>query len=775
MDHLLALKLCFSVCVVGAAVCLACLICRTMRKGFRWALGITALVGAWLLYYPIYANEAEQLFQPIVRAGYATVRLFLVDGDFEFVQNSLLQVDKTLLQFKWGLSYETMMLVMYIMAPVTTITAIATLFREPLSWLWLRTGRLLARWFVFSELSDRSLALAEDIRNKFGFCTTIVFHDVYRKNAEPDAELLERAERLRAICFKKDVTHLKRPLTPFRVEFFIIGANESENLDQAVRLAERYKKRRNTAIYVWARGAESECVLDCVDTAVKRRRQKGTNSSLDKRIFKLRRIDDVEIFAWNTLRDADLFKNMQTYGGENLISILIVGMGDYGDAFLRAAVWMYQRDDVRLEINVVDTRGDVRKRLQHQYPELIEKNDCDEDGEAHYSIRFLENTDLFAGDLEEILLNDGAEHMQMRARLNRTTVAFVTLGDDDINIRAALELRQLFDRAQYNAKNQSKAISLCSKELEEADRLENGGELIEEEKESEDQPENNARYIRLVRWVKKRFAKKAEQPEEAETKSAEERKREKIKSLRGKVGKTLRANVESMTQPAICTPVYDERKIGIVTLRDTADEAHQLRSADGTAYNIQFMGSFRAQNQYDTIARETLEKDALAYHMQWSSIGYDEENLQKYDRYEYYRHSSMAQATHKKMIAEHLKLQCLEPEKDQQKTPAAEAANDGKDKQKTPAAETTSSGRDKQKENALKAERECHCAACERSKKIEHMRWNAYMRTRGYCCPKTQMQYQVKSFRGKLHWELVDYYKLDEVEKSKDATAVPAK
>lgn len=709
-----ALLFCKAVCGVGAAMCLLCLFVRVLRKGFRWVAGSTVLVAATLLYYPITAQVygMEHWFKTLSMAVYASARLFVIDGDFMAVRIALQDVSATVRFFRGSISYETAMLLLYILAPATTVTVIAAFFRETVAWLRLHLGRPLTGWYVFSELSSRSLALAEDICKTHKAFRTIVFHDVYRKNSEPDAELLERAERLRAVCFKKDVTRLRRWLPLWKTEFFMIGENESENLDQAVRVTERFRNRGNTAVYVWARSPESKCILDSVQKTSKESKK---NAVTGKMAFKLRRIDDVEQFAWKTLYEADLFSKMTTWGGKNLISVLIIGMGDYGDAFLKTAAWMYQRDDVCLEINVIDARDNVTAQLQHRYPELMRMNDCTVDGEAHYSIRVLENINVFEGGLEQIVFGNG--DAELRGRLRRTTAAFVTLGDDDINVRAALELRQLFD-------------CIC---------------LNEYIKEAE---EENKKKLALAQY----FEKAGRADECKHLKDA-------VWKLYKSVGKSAEKNRNDREKDGkiveIYTPVYDERKIGNIMLEGSGENEAQLHCYDGTPYHIYFKGSFRAQYTYDAVVRTRLERAALVYHLQWSGIE-DITGIRNYDRYEYYRHSSMAKALHKNMLKP-LKLECTAPKKEDRP----------KEKRKRIKRHLRP---DQKNISLLKQQEDCECQACERSKKIEHMRWNAYMRTLGYSRPDAKMQYQIKLSRSKLHWELVGYHDLSAREQRKDST-----
>jgi len=650
---------------VGMAVLLMSLLCHRFVK-VTMTVWVFAL-GAVLLYPWVQAVFAS--LGPVKQAllaAYHTLRLFILDGDYQaFLQSLPAQGVPE--------SYPSAMLAVYFAAPITTVTMIASCFENVTAWLRLHTVSRLTGLSIFSELNPKSLALARSIRDAHPL-RTVVFYDVYRNDTEQQTELLEEARKLGTLCFRKDILHMKLRLFAGVKEYFILGANESENISQAMQLAEEKHTRRNVHIYVWAHGPESTCIFDSLNLY---EGEKGVRAVTDPKGFKLRRVDDMERFTWKTLREAKLFdpQTCVADGQDKRLSILIVGMGDYGISFLKTALWMYQRDDVQLEITAVDSRTGIREKILHQCPELETMNDRHVPGESRYSIRFLENTDIFSHSFDRMVLEDLTE---MAQRLRRTTAVFVTLGDDDTNIRASMELRQLFDRVSF------------ARELEKAKQANGSG---------------------------------------------------------AQVGAAMKKSAGKQAVPMICSPVYDIRKTQNVTGKG-------LRTYGDTPYNIRFLGSFSQQYSYETVTRETLEKQALAYHLQWVSKETDlPENIIAYGQYEYCRRSSMAQAIHKEMLLEAIPDPC------------------------TGTAKTYSA--DEQKVNRqhpgvvpLKQEQTCKCSVCVRRRQTEHMRWNAYMRTEGYCAPPADRAYKIKLHRAKYHCDLVTYDKLDELTQLKDSSLV---
>lgn len=150
------------------------------------------------------------------------------------------------------------------LAPVAGACFIGQLIYSfiPRLWLWLNWKRTK---FVFSELNERSITLAEDIARlsweirrwhckKYPFVkenidfdqkkwlksSCIVFTDAYTdKEAETSSELLARAKRIGAICLKDDI--LERPLHFLffwkkKIVYFLIDQAEENNLTSAIAL-----------------------------------------------------------------------------------------------------------------------------------------------------------------------------------------------------------------------------------------------------------------------------------------------------------------------------------------------------------------------------------------------------------------------------------------------------------------------------------------------------------------------------------------------------------
>ncbi len=282
---------------------------------------------------------------------------------------------------------------------------------------------------VFSKLNERSLVLANDIKAK-NKKAVIVFTDVFEENEESTFELIEEAKKLRAICFKNDilVVNFKRHSNQKTISFFAIGINETENLNQALKLVERYKERENTNLYVFSTNVGSELLL----------------SSTDQSAVKVRRINEVQSLVNRVLyeRGEIIFDSARENGeGAKDISAVVIGMGRHGTEMVKSLTWFGQMDGYNLEINAFDKDPFAKEKFVALAPELMsdEYNGVFVDGEAHYKIQ------IHSGfDVETISF---AEEI---SKIKNATYVLVALGDDEANIKAAVNLRMYFERIKIH-------------------------------------------------------------------------------------------------------------------------------------------------------------------------------------------------------------------------------------------------------------------------------------------------------------------------------------
>lgn len=383
---------------------------------------VGVFLAAWVVFFPTYfvtfAGSAGDVFKAIFVSAHTAIRLFVIDIDFaETVALSVAAGEVV-----HGI-YSIYCAILFVLAPILTFGFILSFFKNLSAY-----KRLLDCYFcdlyVFSQLNEKTLAMAESIR-KNDKRAALVFANMYtNEEGAYDPELLQGADRIGSINFVKDIAeisiaHSKKT----KIEFFIIGENQTENLNQTLSLVEKYKERKNTKIYLF----DSETISDVL------------LSNLDSGELVVRRINDAQLFIYQLLlrRGVEMFKNAMDENGEKYISAVIVGLGRYGLEMFKALCWAAQVEGYRLKIDCFDKDQNAADRLKRMCPEIFSPmlNGQEIEGEAYYQVKVHSGIDVHSSKFYEKL-----------SKLKTTTMTFVSLGSDKENMQVAVELREKFER-----------------------------------------------------------------------------------------------------------------------------------------------------------------------------------------------------------------------------------------------------------------------------------------------------------------------------------------
>ncbi|MGN0115803.1 MAG: hypothetical protein ACI396_10790 [Acutalibacteraceae bacterium] len=568
------------------------------------------------IFIPVYYSAYEfgdpyAFLRPALLSVHNAFRVFILDGEFDIIKDAVANLSVTSRAM-----YSFYVALLYVIAPVLTFSNVLSLFKNLKGELRFALHKN-RPFYIFSELNEKSIALANSIskrylesKDKTQGKPVLVFTDVFEKDEESGYELLLKAHDMGAICLKKDIIRINVKRKRARVEFFLIGENESENVEQAIRLNQEYKNcdDKPISIYIYSTKPSAGYVLDSIDkgdymldAALTEHIKNDPIGFLEERSFEseqidsryyIRRIDNVEMLAVETLTDQKVLDVLFGKSNDKTISIMIIGVGSYGKEFLKNALWLSQVLGYKVEINVFDAlyssngaQRNLVKSLAQEWPEIIDNTESrsfvrNKKGDSVYDIHIFDGVDCFTSDFDDLFVSG-----EYKNRLKKTQLAIVSLGDDDKNIEAAVMLRALFDRIN----------SVSNEDL---------SKLRDDDRENKDLP-----LIYSVVYDDKKSA-----------------------------------NLNS-----------NQNKLGIVDYQKDS-------------FHINFIGNLQSQFSYDLIDKQKqLEIKAMDYHLDWlrRDVVNKEHSKQldinqvfdkvmtktkAYMNYEYYRKSSISRAVHEKLL-----------------------------------------------------------------------------------------------------------------------------
>ena len=386
------------------------------------------------IYYDYFAERNLRILHTILLSIHNSIRLFVVDADFNIINdaaNSLTAQDVP----SWIVtSYSFLCALLYVVSPILTFSFILSLFKEVSSKIKLILG-FNRDVYVFSELNEKSLALAEDIKNNHKWAM-IIFADVKKDDEKLDNNLIASALKIPAVCFAKDILNInfwihnkKRILC-----FFAMCSDEYVNLNKSVAIMKKYIDKDNVSLYVFSTSVESEIVLS-----------KNNGGKM-----KVRRINDVRSLIERNAFDtgALLFKEAKTIenSDKKLISTLVVGLGRYGTEMTKVLAWLCQMDGYLVEINVIDSDENAKSKFTALCPELMSDkyNGKFIPKEAQYKINIHSGVEVASKEFTTIVKS-----------LPNTTYAFVALDNEALNISTSVALRTIFEQMHITPRIQT--------------------------------------------------------------------------------------------------------------------------------------------------------------------------------------------------------------------------------------------------------------------------------------------------------------------------------
>lgn len=610
----------------------------------------------------------------------------------------------------------------------------------------------------------------------------LVFTDVHSTEEETLSELLEQIYDLGAMTVKRDIITLKlfysferEKVEGVRLgirEFFIIGSDATENSEHMIKLNEKCRDYPNYAVYLFSSSETDGYILDTLNKGdktinpeikteilntpadfinnkqiecqndeknkIKKAQEKGEaeqeitetaqNGAEAKRIiddcYYIRRIDCVNDLAVRTLKnDRILTEILRESRQDKIISVLLVGLGQYGEAFLKNMLWLYQVKGYDLCIHVIDEmdKEAISSKIRRIMPDVADhcvsvktdpflRYEANIAGDCRYDIRIYPSVDCTSVDwnslFEKVRGISGWD--DPRKAFFKTKLVVVALGSDDINIETAMEIRRIFDRENKvdieKARSSLYELPVICSVVYEDQTVHNLN--CSEGKEGIVNYKAQPYHIHFIGRLSDQYNY------------------EHIRDLRSRENEALQRHLEWIFHQIKLRKWYYEPIGKEETNRNAMLTA--FKKGMDNYFNDHNKQKFETMDEY--ISKEVKGEDKTNPDGKKEKDSKILPEVIKYSNYEYFRNSSIARADHKNMM-----IKCFTEDFYTYDENDSHADIDV-----------------------------CTCEKCEARMISEHMRWAAHLRVQGYRFSDS------RNDRAKLHDDLISWYELPYPERFKD-------
>lgn len=340
--------------------------------------------------------------------------------------------------------------------------------------------------FVFSELNEESITLAEDLFRNDNYKLAIepeklmkkpivIFTDAYpNEKSESVSELFERAKKLGAVCVKTDLMHLALKSSR-SIDYFLIDNDSGSNISELSKLLsnENGKKVLWTPKKIELNNATEEEIKSGKNTVpniriftfIKQNYENilinniCRNSKNDEDVI-VRAIRDCSNMAKKLVCDVPLFLPLLGTQKKKL-NISILGDGSIAEEVFKTVFWSGQIYGTELSINVFGANADLlEKKIREECPELLES--CDGESEILKISPFTEERNAPYCSNVRFVKTDNVDYLLHVDKdvIDETDYYVIALGSDGKNTEVALKLkRQIARRNMVNDERHNAIIA----------------------------------------------------------------------------------------------------------------------------------------------------------------------------------------------------------------------------------------------------------------------------------------------------------------------------
>jgi len=211
--------------------------------------------------------------------------------------------------------------------------------------------------YVFSELNERAICLAEDIiketRNNKKQPLVIITDAYTDYSSEATSELFQKAKGIGAICLKDDILNISF-LYVKDLHYILIDKEDINNIHSLITLVTENIKRskKGCHIYVFSQNPQASSIV--------KKLIKDHKLETSEIIIKL--IQEYTSIVYNLFNDVPLYypllaKGLLNYSEKKELVITIIGGGKIGMEVFLGAYWCAQMLDCKLRINVITKKA----------------------------------------------------------------------------------------------------------------------------------------------------------------------------------------------------------------------------------------------------------------------------------------------------------------------------------------------------------------------------------------------------------------------------------
>lgn len=382
------------------------------EKGISFVKALIGVVVALIfLSYPLY-DEISGISRIFCSILFALQSLTLGE-DFELIA-------KVATTSSINNAYIILTYSLYFIAPLLSASTLLFLFGNTFSKLkfWLITKK---QYHIFSDINEKTVILANQILT-INKNAKVIFTNKNSENQDliRNRKVLKFAEKLNTLSLHS----LKK-----EKYLYFMSDDEEENLNECLEFLDKLKDSEKTKIYILNDKQEAYMIIDSMMSKYYENIKNSQEPKLQIEI-----INESERIVLERLKQLPIQNIFDINKKE--ISVLIVGCGQFGQAFLKNIAWCFQVIGFKLKITVVEKNSEnIKSKINLESPLLLKE----------YDINFI-NKDIETVISENLLKNINIDY------------AIITAGTDTNNFDIAIALKRYF--LQNNQDNVTIDVSI---------------------------------------------------------------------------------------------------------------------------------------------------------------------------------------------------------------------------------------------------------------------------------------------------------------------------